>query len=54
MNAVFNHQSLFGTSVINELKVGYNRPQVRRDRIRAGRLRPDAGVAVGHGHVAVD
>ena len=28
--------------------------EVRRDRIRAGGLRPDAGVAVGHGHVAVD
>ncbi len=27
LNAVFNHQSLFGTSVINELKVGYNRPK---------------------------
>jgi hypothetical protein len=27
MNAVFNYQSLFGTSVVNELKVGYNRPK---------------------------
>jgi Carboxypeptidase regulatory-like domain/TonB dependent receptor len=27
INAVFNHQSLFGTSVINELKVGFNRPK---------------------------
>jgi hypothetical protein len=27
MNAVVNHQSLFGTSIVNELKVGYNRPK---------------------------
>ena len=27
LNAVFNYQSLFGTSLINELKVGYNRPR---------------------------
>ena len=27
LNAVFSHQSLFGTSVINELRVGYNRPK---------------------------
>ncbi len=27
MNIVGNHQSIFGTSVINELKVGYNRPK---------------------------
>ena len=27
MNFVANHQSIFGTSVINELKIGYNRPQ---------------------------
>jgi outer membrane receptor protein involved in Fe transport len=27
LNAVFNYQSLFGTSLINELKVGYNRPK---------------------------
>ena len=27
MNFVANHQSIFGTSVINELKVGFNRPQ---------------------------
>ena len=27
LNAVFNYQSLFGTSVINELRVGFNRPK---------------------------
>ena len=27
MNFVANHQSIFGTSVINELKIGFNRPQ---------------------------
>ena len=27
LNVVFNHQSLFGTSVINELRVGFNRPK---------------------------
>ena len=27
LNAVFNHQSLFGTSVINEMRVGFNRPK---------------------------
>ena len=27
MNFVANHQSIFGTSVVNELKIGYNRPQ---------------------------
>ena len=37
LNVVFNHQSIFGTSVINELKVGFNRPEVRRDRVRARR-----------------
>ena len=26
LNLVLNHQSIFGTSVINELKVGFNRP----------------------------
>ncbi len=39
LNFVANHQSIFGTSVINELKIGYNRPQVRRQRVRAERLR---------------
>jgi hypothetical protein len=34
LNLVFNHQSLFGTSVINELKVGFNRP--RYDAIAFG------------------
>jgi Carboxypeptidase regulatory-like domain/TonB dependent receptor len=27
MNFVVNHQSIFGASVVNELKIGYNRPQ---------------------------
>jgi hypothetical protein len=27
MNVVFNHQSIMGTNVINELKIGYNRPR---------------------------
>jgi hypothetical protein len=27
LNVVFNHQVLFGTSVINELRVGFNRPK---------------------------
>jgi outer membrane receptor protein involved in Fe transport len=27
MNFVVNHQSIFGASVVNELKVGYNRPK---------------------------
>ena len=27
LNAVVNHQSIFGTNVVNELKVGYNRPK---------------------------
>ena len=27
MNFVANHQSIFGASVVNELKIGYNRPQ---------------------------
>jgi Carboxypeptidase regulatory-like domain/TonB dependent receptor-like, beta-barrel len=27
LNVVVNHQSLFGTSVINELRVGFNRPK---------------------------
>ncbi|HVG55492.1 MAG TPA: TonB-dependent receptor [Vicinamibacterales bacterium] len=27
INFVANHQSIFGTSVINELKIGYNRPK---------------------------
>jgi hypothetical protein len=27
MNFVLNHQSIFGASVVNELKVGYNRPK---------------------------
>jgi Carboxypeptidase regulatory-like domain/TonB dependent receptor-like, beta-barrel len=27
LNLVFNHQSIFGASVINELKVGFNRPK---------------------------
>ena len=27
LNFVANHQSIFGTSVINEIKVGYNRPK---------------------------
>ena len=27
LNAVFSQQSLFGTSVVNELKIGYNRPK---------------------------
>ena len=34
MNAVVNHQTLFGSSVINELKIGYNRP--RYDAIAFG------------------
>ena len=34
MNLVFNYQSLFATSVINELKVGFNRP--RYDAIAFG------------------
>ena len=50
----FNHQSLFGTSVINELRVGYNRPKYDAHRVRPAGLRPDAGVALGHGHLAVD
>ena len=55
LNAVFNHQSLFGTQRRStSCRVGYNRPRVRRDRVRPGRLRPDAGVALGHGHLAVD
>ncbi len=27
LNFVANHQSIFGTSVINEVKIGYNRPK---------------------------
>jgi hypothetical protein len=27
VNAVFNHQSVFGANVVNELKVGFNRPK---------------------------
>jgi hypothetical protein len=27
LNVVLNHQSIVGTSVINELKVGFNRPR---------------------------
>jgi len=27
LNAVFNHQSIVGNGFINELKIGYNRPQ---------------------------
>ena len=34
MNAVFNYQSLFGGNIINEVKVGYNRP--RYDAIAFG------------------
>ena len=53
LNAVFSHQSLFGTSVINELRVGYNRPNTR-DRVRPGRLRRHPGLALRHGDLAVD
>ena len=54
MNFVANHQSIVGTSVINELKIGYNRPQYERQRVRAGGLRPDPGLALRHRHLAVD
>ena len=54
LNFVANHQSIFGTSVINELKVGFNRPRYDARRLRAGGLRPDAGVALRHRHLAVD
>jgi hypothetical protein len=40
LNVVFNHQSLFGTSVINEVRVGYNRP--RYDAIAFGPAGYDA------------
>ena len=40
LNVVFNHQSLVGTSVINEARVGYNRP--RYDAIAFGPAGYDA------------
>ena len=52
LNVVLNHQMIVGTSVINELKLGVDRP--RYDALAFGpSVRPDAGVALGHGHLAV-
>ena len=41
-------------SVINEVRVGYNRPRYDAIAFGTARLRPDAGLALGHGHLAVD
>ena len=54
MNFVLNHQSILGTSVDQRAEGRLQPAEVRRRRVRPGRLRPDAGLALRHGHLAVD
>ena len=54
-NVVFNYQSLMGRNVVNEFKVGYNKPTTSAHGVRRRRrIRSRRRVAVGHGHLVVD
>ena len=53
-NFVFNFQSVLRDSMVNEFKVGYNRPETSATAFGTARVRPGRRLAVGHRHLVVD
>ena len=52
-NVVGNYQRVFGSSLVNEFKVGLNLPETSATAFGHARIRPGRRVAVGHGDLAV-
>ena len=53
-NVVFNYQSLMGRNVVNEFKVGYNKPTTSAQAFADTGIRSNRRVDVWNGHLIVD